>query len=143
MHLVCPACATVNKVDTTRLGQGPVCGKCRNALLPDRPVELDSSTFGTCIARSGLPVVVDFWADWCGPCKMMAPAFAAAAAHFSGRALLAKVNTESSRDVASIYQIRSIPTIKVFLHGKQMDSLSGALAQNQLIAWIERALAKR
>jgi thioredoxin 2 len=137
-HVVCPHCHSVNRVPAERLAQNPKCGACKVALFDGRPVELGSSDFRTHIERSDLPVVVDFWAPWCGPCRAMAPAFAQVAGELRGRAQLAKVNTEAEPQLASQFGIRSIPTLVVFRGGRELDRMSGALDVFSLSAWINR-----
>ena len=136
IHIVCPACASVNRVPAERLSAGPKCGKCKGLLFEGKPVELTNATFQTHISRSDIPVVVDFWAAWCGPCKMMAPDFARAAAQLEPRVRLAKLNTEQERIVAGQYGVMSIPTLVIFRGGQEVARQSGALDVNRLISWV-------
>ena len=140
LHLVCPHCGGINRVPEERLGENPACGKCHGAVLPPAPVDLDGQSFDRFIGRNDLPVVVDFWAAWCGPCKMMAPVFAQTAAQLSQRMRFAKVDTEHARDIAARYNIRSIPTLAVFWNGREIDRMAGALDQGSLVHWLQRHL---
>jgi thioredoxin 2 len=137
LHIVCPACASVNRLPSARLTQDPKCGRCKNMLFNGHPVELTSATFERHISISGIPVVVDFWAEWCGPCKMMAPAFAQAAARLEPRVRLAKLNTEKEQAIAQQFKIMSIPTLAIFRGGREIARQSGALDLNSLISWIQ------
>lgn len=136
MELVCPHCAAVNRVPDQRLGEQPKCGKCNALLLPGHPVELTSVTFDKFVSRSGLLVVVDFWAPWCGPCKMFAPVFGQTSSELNTRYRFAKVNTEAEQNLAARYNIRSIPTLAIFKNGKEVQRMSGALDANGLKRWI-------
>lgn len=137
LHIVCPECASVNRLPSARLTQGPRCGRCKNMLFSGHPVELTSATFERHLSRSDIPVVVDFWAAWCGPCKMMAPAFAQAAVQLEPRVRLAKLNTEQEPAIAQQFGIRSIPTLVIFRGGREIARQSGALDINRLISWVQ------
>lgn len=139
-HIVCPRCHSVNRVPEERFADGPKCGACKEPLFDGRPIESGADEFRTQVERNDLPVVVDFWAPWCGPCRMMAPAFAQAAGELRTRARLVKVNTEEQPALASRYGIRSIPTLVLFRGGQEVDRMSGALDARSLIAWIGRWL---
>jgi thioredoxin 2 len=134
--LVCENCLAVNRVPRQRMGDSPVCGKCKQELLRAHPIELTDATFERFIGRTSLPVLVDFWAPWCGPCKMMAPAFAQAAQLLSPNVILCKVNTETSPQVAGAFRIQSIPTLALMLSGKEKARQSGAMNAQQLVAWV-------
>lgn len=136
MELVCPDCGAVNRVPEERLGDAPKCGKCGSVLLPGHPVDLGMQSFGKFILRSGLPVVVDFWAPWCGPCKMFAPVFNQAADQLNTRYRFVKVNTEAEQQLAAQYGIRSIPTLAIFRNGKELSRMSGALDLSSLRQWL-------
>ncbi len=135
-QIVCPHCQGVNRVPTMRLGDKPHCGKCKKDLITGRPAELNDSSFSKLITKSDLPVVVDFWADWCGPCKMMAPAYAKAAEDLKTTAIVAKLNTETAQQSAARFQIRSIPTMIIFKNGKEVARQSGAMSKEQIVKWV-------
>ncbi len=134
-HIVCPQCNGTNKIPTT--AKGAKCGRCKADLFQTKPIELNSQNYNQHIEKNDIPVVVDFWASWCGPCQMMAPNFEAAAQNFAGSARFAKLNTESEPNIAAEKGIRSIPTMILFKGGKELDRKSGALDTQSIINWVK------
>jgi len=140
LHVVCPHCHAVNRVPAERLTQGGTCGKCKEALFTGSPLELDQADFDKHLSRSDLPLLVDFWAPWCGPCRMMAPAFAAAAQKLEPRLRLIKVNTEEEQALAARFGIRSIPTLALFREGREVTRQAGAMDTAGILRWVQRYL---
>ncbi len=140
VHVVCPHCDAVNRVPAERLGEEAKCGKCRAPLFAGAPLALDEGRFAKHLGRGDLPLVVDFWAPWCAPCRAMAPAFEAVARRIEPRARLIKVNTEEAQALAGRYGIRSIPTLVVFRGGREVARTSGAMDAAALENWIRRSL---
>lgn len=134
--IVCSHCQSLNRIPGIRLGDNPRCGKCKQPLFTGRPISLTDQTFDRHLTRSDLPMVVDFWAEWCAPCKMMAPFFEQAAAELEPQVRLAKVNTDENRGLGQRYQISSIPTTAVFKGGREVARQPGAMNLPQLLQWI-------
>ena len=136
LHIVCPVCLAVNRIPESKLSAKPKCGKCHQPVLDNHPMELNAASFRKHIGRNDIPVVVDFWAPWCGPCKMMAPAFEEAAAQLAPEVRLAKLNTEVEQTISASLGIRSIPTIILFRHGKEVARQAGAMGTADIVRWI-------
>jgi|SRR6478672_3353556 len=137
--LKCQFCGTWNRIIAARAADKPKCGKCAKPMLLDRPVKLDDESFSRTITESEVPVLVDFYADWCGPCKMMAPSVDKLAADYSGKAIVAKLNTDLAQRTSQSFQIRGIPTSIVFLKGKEVARQTGAVPYAALASMIDRA----
>ena len=140
LHVVCPHCHTTNRLPRERLDQGANCGHCKQRLLEGRPFELDKVGFDRHVANDDLPLVVDFWAPWCAPCRSMAPAYQEAAARLAPGVRLAKLDTEAEPDVASRFGIRSIPTLIAFKNGREVARRSGASDVSGLLGWIKASV---
>src|SRR5687768_7942015 len=139
IHVVCPQCATVNRVLPERLAQGR-CGRCKAGLFAGEPVVLSEANFDAHIAKGDVPVVVDFWAPWCGPCRMMAPHFERAAAEIEPAARLGKLNTEEAQQLAARFGIRGIPTLVILRNGEEIARQSGAMDYPTLVRWIRQTV---
>ena len=140
IHAVCPKCLAVNRVLTGRLDSGPVCGKCHVAILEPHPVTLTAANFEPFLAKSELPVLVDFWAPWCAPCRSMAPAFNQAAAMLHPRVILAKCDTQEEMAIADRMHIQGVPTMVLFKGGREAARISGARSANELVTWVRQNL---
>ena len=139
VHVACPKCLAQNRVDAARVAEGPKCGRCETPLLDGAVVELDDASFDAFVSRTSVPVVVDFWAPWCGPCRQMAPEFAQAARRLAGRARLAKVNTDLAQALAGRFGIRSIPTLLLLKEGREAGRTTGARSAPDLERWVATA----
>ena len=138
MRIVCPHCLAVNNVPKKDSYKKANCGKCKQSLLDTKPMQLTDKNFDEVVANSDIPVIIDFWAPWCGPCKMMAPTFERVATEFPLKALFTKVNTEDEQALGGRFGIRSIPTIIIFKDGKEVERVSGALDINALTSLVSR-----
>lgn len=142
MLIVCSHCHATNRIPEGRKASEGQCGKCKETIWDGIPVDLTENQFSKYISKNDLPIVIDFWASWCGPCKAMAPAYAQVSEQMKDQALFGKVNTVNAEQLSAQFNIRSIPTLIVFRNGKEIDRLAGALPANQLQQWVQQTLLK-
>lgn len=140
IEMPCPDCGAVNRLPQARLGDSPRCGRCRRGLLPSTPVDTDVRRFHAEVEQAPIPVLVDFWAPWCGPCRMVAPALSAIAAERRGQIKIVKVNVDESPQLAVRFSAQSIPMLALFRGGRVVDTVLGAQPKRTLDAWLDQRL---
>jgi thioredoxin 2 len=140
LHIVCPHCETINRTPTARLGVAPKCGSCHRDLFTGHPIELTDNNFRRHVDRNDLPVLVDFWASWCGPCQAMAPQYVQATAELEPQVRVGKLNTDEAQKISAEFGIRSIPTLMLFKSGREVARQAGAMGQADIIRWVRTHL---
>ncbi len=139
-HIVCPYCNGTNRIPAGAIPQEAKCGKCKQSILDTKPIELTNDNIDQHLQKNDIPVLIDFWAPWCGPCKTMGPNFEKASTSFKATVRFAKVNTEAQQSIGAHFGIRSIPTLILFKNAKEVDRISGAIDAQQLIQWLKQKL---